>query len=367
MYLRHTLTVLSVCLIVFAVSTPLDAQASNPLSLQLPFQKTDYKKVKLTTQPGGISSVPGRVPQVKLLPKQEQMAENSGYYRDPFHAEYYRDYRHGRGGKIRKGAYWAMDLAAPVGTEIVAADSGTLTAINRYLTYPYLIVDTGGGYSIKYEELDIDPDLGVRQPVKEGQTLGKIGKSGHLHFEPQYNDNAHKDNKHVADLEIAGVPISSFQLTGANASKSETTPVTKIVSTLIANNRTLTDTEVQALYNASGNSSAVNHSEASGQSSYTATLIRSGTSSDKGVYGTLGRPAPSNMPAARVEAATWTDANGRLWLFGGNAEYEVQGGPGNPSATATMNISLSDLWRYDPSTDLWTWMGGPDYASYISQ
>jgi N-acetylneuraminic acid mutarotase len=67
-----------------------------------------------------------------------------------------------------------------------------------------------------------------------------------------------------------------------------------------------------------------------------------------GKYGNLGTPAAGNEPGARTGALGWTDANGTLWLFGG---------AGFDSAGATM-VNLNDLWRYDPSSGLWTWMGG---------
>jgi len=70
------------------------------------------------------------------------------------------------------------------------------------------------------------------------------------------------------------------------------------------------------------------------------------------VYGTLGVPAPDNTPGALTGAATWTDKSGNLWLFGGNG---VQVLPHKPE---TMHCLLNDLWKYDPSTNEWTWMGG---------
>lgn len=65
-----------------------------------------------------------------------------------------------------------------------------------------------------------------------------------------------------------------------------------------------------------------------------------------GVYGTLGTPSAANIPGAREFGTTWTDSNGNLWLFGG--EGMVANG-GN---------YLNDLWRFNPSTNQWTWMGG---------
>jgi N-acetylneuraminic acid mutarotase len=67
------------------------------------------------------------------------------------------------------------------------------------------------------------------------------------------------------------------------------------------------------------------------------------------VYGTLGTPAAANTPGSRGEGATWTDAAGNFWLFGGNEfdfSHDVQ--------------YINDLWEYSPSSGEWTWMRGPD-------
>ncbi|MFP5226285.1 MAG: kelch repeat-containing protein [Acidobacteriota bacterium] len=66
-----------------------------------------------------------------------------------------------------------------------------------------------------------------------------------------------------------------------------------------------------------------------------------------GVYGNQGSPDPNNVPGARAWAVGWTDANGKLWLFGG------QGFDANGS-----NGTLNDLWEFNPTTSEWTWMGG---------
>ncbi|HYD22124.1 MAG TPA: kelch repeat-containing protein, partial [Flavipsychrobacter sp.] len=66
-----------------------------------------------------------------------------------------------------------------------------------------------------------------------------------------------------------------------------------------------------------------------------------------GVYGTLGTSAATNKPGGRTGAATWVDATGDLWLFGGNG-YATAGGA---------NV-LNDLWRYDIVSGEWTWMAG---------
>jgi len=66
-----------------------------------------------------------------------------------------------------------------------------------------------------------------------------------------------------------------------------------------------------------------------------------------GIYGTLGSPAKGNTPGGRMEAVTWTDKSGKLWLFGGWG-FDSTGNNG----------PLNDLWMFDPTTVEWAWMGG---------
>ena len=66
----------------------------------------------------------------------------------------------------------------------------------------------------------------------------------------------------------------------------------------------------------------------------------SNLANQNGVYGTQGVAASANTPAPRAEAATWTDASGNLWLFGG----------------AQPGTDLNDLWKYGGGE--WTWVGG---------
>ena len=60
-----------------------------------------------------------------------------------------------------------------------------------------------------------------------------------------------------------------------------------------------------------------------------------------GQYGTRGVAAPGDAPSARYQATGWIDQAGNLWLYGG----------GNAD-------TLGDLWMYQPSTGLWTWVSG---------
>jgi len=57
--------------------------------------------------------------------------------------------------------------------------------------------------------------------------------------------------------------------------------------------------------------------------------------------------ASSSTPAARAYATSWADANGDLWLFGG------QGRDANGTAYV-----LNDLWKFSVSTGQWTRVSG---------
>jgi hypothetical protein len=79
----------------------------------------------------------------------------------------------------------------------------------------------------------------------------------------------------------------------------------------------------------------------------------SNTPNQAGTYGTLGTPAPGNIPGARASASTWSDSAGNFWLFGGT-------GYGS-TANYSGGLSLNDLWEY--SGGEWTWVGGSDVNS----
>jgi hypothetical protein len=69
------------------------------------------------------------------------------------------------------------------------------------------------------------------------------------------------------------------------------------------------------------------------------------------VYGTLGIPAAENTPGPRTTALTWTDNSGEFWVFGGDGN--------RPDGRVGV---LNDLWRLDPATTEWTWMGGTTFV-----
>lgn len=60
-----------------------------------------------------------------------------------------------------------------------------------------------------------------------------------------------------------------------------------------------------------------------------------------GIYGTPGTGATANTPGARTGSKGVFDNQGNLWLFGGEN-----------------NGMLHDLWKYNTTTNEWTWMKG---------
>jgi N-acetylneuraminic acid mutarotase len=58
------------------------------------------------------------------------------------------------------------------------------------------------------------------------------------------------------------------------------------------------------------------------------------------------------VPGARDGASSSTDASGNFWLFGGLGDV-LSGG--------LLAVSgLNDLWKYDPTSQDWTWVSGPN-------
>lgn len=66
----------------------------------------------------------------------------------------------------------------------------------------------------------------------------------------------------------------------------------------------------------------------------------------QGIYGTPGVASVNNTPGSRYGATSWTDSQGRLWLFGGIGRSSNGDG------------FFNDLWRFDPDKGTWTWVSG---------
>lgn len=73
----------------------------------------------------------------------------------------------------------------------------------------------------------------------------------------------------------------------------------------------------------------------------------SNVSDVKSVYGTRGVASAVNTPGARSASLTWIDNVGDLWLLGGAGVDDVSN-----------SSPMDDLWKFNPASGLWTWMGG---------
>jgi hypothetical protein len=68
-------------------------------------------------------------------------------------------------------------------------------------------------------------------------------------------------------------------------------------------------------------------------------------------YGVMGVPSPLNQPRGRgFGCLSWVDMNNNLWMYGGSTD------PGTNN---------HDMWKYDISTNEWTWMAGSQ-ALYVA-
>jgi N-acetylneuraminic acid mutarotase len=74
-----------------------------------------------------------------------------------------------------------------------------------------------------------------------------------------------------------------------------------------------------------------------------------------GVYGTQGTGASGNYPSSRQQMAAWTDSSGNFWLFGG---FGQDFGPNFAQGNCCGYGEFNDLWKYSPSSNQWTWVGG---------
>lgn len=100
-----------------------------------------------------------------------------------------------------------IDLAAPTGTQVVAAADGVVLKSCYFGGYgKYILIQHSGGYSTAYAHLS---QLGVKvgSKVKQGQLIGKVGTTGmstgpHLHYE------VHRNRVHINPLSMVALPNS---------------------------------------------------------------------------------------------------------------------------------------------------------------
>ncbi|MCR5652770.1 MAG: peptidoglycan DD-metalloendopeptidase family protein [Ruminococcus sp.] len=113
-------------------------------------------------------------------------------------------------GEDRGYSHMGIDIGAPMGATVVAAESGTVIASNNSCTHNfgksgscgcgggfgnYVMIDHGGGRSTTYGHLTC-ANVSSGQSVSKGQVIGSVGSTGwstgaHLHFETRLSGAAY--------------------------------------------------------------------------------------------------------------------------------------------------------------------------------
>lgn len=94
----------------------------------------------------------------------------------------------GPGTEYHKG----QDIAAPMGTPVIATADGSITIAGWQRGYGWVVyIDHGNGITTRYGHLS-RIDVAVGQPIRRGEQLGLVGSTGrstgpHLHYEVRIN------------------------------------------------------------------------------------------------------------------------------------------------------------------------------------
>jgi len=103
-----------------------------------------------------------------------------------------------RNGRMHRG----LDIAAPTGTAIKAADGGKVIFTGRKGNFGNLVeIDHGNGYVTRYAHCS-SINVKTGEKVYKGQVIAKVGSTGrstgpHLHFEVLKNGRNQNPSGHV--------------------------------------------------------------------------------------------------------------------------------------------------------------------------
>jgi murein DD-endopeptidase MepM/ murein hydrolase activator NlpD len=95
-----------------------------------------------------------------------------------------------------------LDLAAPLGAEVYAAQAGVVTDIGSDAIYgDYIVIKHEGAWASLYGHLS-KIEIRLQASVQAGDLIGRVGSTGqstgpHLHFELRQNGKAQDPGKHL--------------------------------------------------------------------------------------------------------------------------------------------------------------------------
>ena len=110
--------------------------------------------------------------------------------------------RFGAGSSIRRSSHTGLDIAAPSGTNIVAAASGTVTFSGYKGSYGnMLVISHGNGVQTYYAHCS-KLYVGAGTQVSQGQSIAAVGSTGnstgpHLHLEIRVNGVAYNPQNYL--------------------------------------------------------------------------------------------------------------------------------------------------------------------------
>lgn len=144
-------------------------------------QPVDYSRVILSAQGGssGLAAV-GQFPS-RMPVSAAALTSGFGWRRHPVLGSY--------------RAHRGVDLAAPMGTPIIATSDGTVRAAGWSGGYGLLVaLDHGGGMQTRYGHMS-RVNVVPGQRVRSGEVIGFVGSTGmstgsHLHYEVRVNGEA---------------------------------------------------------------------------------------------------------------------------------------------------------------------------------
>ncbi len=107
---------------------------------------------------------------------------------------------------LRHGAmHQGLDIAAPVGTPVMAAASGRVIFVGRMRGYGKIIIIQHENHYVTVYAHDSTNLVQEGQMVSRGQVIGRVGRTGHttganLHFEVRHNNIASNPLVYLAPI-----------------------------------------------------------------------------------------------------------------------------------------------------------------------